>query len=447
MPLPLVDLRGCADPGGEARRLAEEDALEPFDLAHGPLLRARLARLADAEHALLFNVHHIAYDGWSAGVFWRELAALYRAFAAGQPSPLPELPVQYADFAQWQRQQAAGRDPGARARVVDGAARGPEAAPRAADRPTPARRAGIPGRDPLACCSRARCRWACARSRGARGRPSSRSSWPASPRCCAGTPVRRTSAWASRRPAARAPSSRASSASSPTASCCGPTSPATPPSASCVQRVKEATGSAFEHDELPFERLVEELNPDRDLRGNPLFQVGFALQNAPRESVRASRAHDRAVRDGRPPHPSRPRGPPLRPRVGPRGRHRLRERPLRPGDDRAPRGPLRDAARRCPGLSGGQAQRAAPPLGRGGAAGAARLDGHFHAPTRASGRSPICSASRPGGVRARWRCSTATSGSPTASSTSGRTASPACCRGGAWARACRSGCRSSRRWT
>jgi amino acid adenylation domain-containing protein len=87
----------------EALRLAVEEARLPFDLARGPLLRIRILRLDEERHYVLFTMHHIISDGWSMGVLVRELAVLYDAFSTGKPSPLPELPVQYADFAYWQR--------------------------------------------------------------------------------------------------------------------------------------------------------------------------------------------------------------------------------------------------------------------------------------------------------------------------------------------------------
>src|SRR5262249_58787381 len=103
--LPVVDLtdRPEAEREEEARRLAQEEAQRPFDLSRGPLLRVTLLRLGPQEHVVLLVIHHIAADGWSLGVFFRELAALYQSHAAGNPMPLPELPVQYADFARWQR--------------------------------------------------------------------------------------------------------------------------------------------------------------------------------------------------------------------------------------------------------------------------------------------------------------------------------------------------------
>ena len=92
----------------EAHRILESECLTPFLLARGPMLRARLLKLADTEHVLLLNMHHIISDGWSMGVLAREVAALYAAFSQGQPSPLPELPVQYADYAAWQREWLQG---------------------------------------------------------------------------------------------------------------------------------------------------------------------------------------------------------------------------------------------------------------------------------------------------------------------------------------------------
>lgn len=103
--LPLVELSQleCGDRETEMLRLAGEEARRPFDLARGPLLRATLLHLGDDEHVLLLTMHHIVGDGWSTSVLLRELTQLYGAFSKGQPSPLPELAVQYADYAQWQR--------------------------------------------------------------------------------------------------------------------------------------------------------------------------------------------------------------------------------------------------------------------------------------------------------------------------------------------------------
>ncbi len=107
--MPVTDLsdRG-PEAEAEAVRLATEEAHRTFALEEGPLFRAFLLRLAEAEHVLVLNFHHIVIDGWSMGIFTDELNRLYRAFRAGEPSPLAELPIQIADFAVWQREELQG---------------------------------------------------------------------------------------------------------------------------------------------------------------------------------------------------------------------------------------------------------------------------------------------------------------------------------------------------
>jgi hypothetical protein len=110
LPLPLIDLRSL-DPSArraETRRLAEGEARRPFDLEEGPLLRTTLVWLGEDDHAVLFAMHHLVSDAWSLGVLVREVAALYGAFSQGRPSPLPELPIQYPDFVEWQREHLSG---------------------------------------------------------------------------------------------------------------------------------------------------------------------------------------------------------------------------------------------------------------------------------------------------------------------------------------------------
>jgi amino acid adenylation domain-containing protein len=116
LPLPLLDLSALPEAARRdaAGRLTAEEHDRPFDLTRGPLLRTLLIRLSASEHLLAATVHHIVFDGWSLGVFLGELAALYEAFAAGRPSPLPELPVQYADYAAWQQEWLASPDLDAR---------------------------------------------------------------------------------------------------------------------------------------------------------------------------------------------------------------------------------------------------------------------------------------------------------------------------------------------
>ena len=109
-PLPVMDLTGVpeGEREAEARRLAIAEVQVPFDLARGPLLRTRLLRLGEREHVLLLTMHHIISDGWSMALLIREMGLLYAAFSTGKPSPLPELPVQYADYAAWQQGWLAG---------------------------------------------------------------------------------------------------------------------------------------------------------------------------------------------------------------------------------------------------------------------------------------------------------------------------------------------------
>ncbi|WP_330327930.1 non-ribosomal peptide synthetase [Streptomyces pseudovenezuelae] len=108
-PLPLVDVSGLTDPAAAVRLLIARETETPFDLAAGPLMRATLIRVAPDEHVLALSMHHVVFDEWSGRILWRELSALYEAFRAGRPDPLPPLAVQYADYAVWQHQSLAGQ--------------------------------------------------------------------------------------------------------------------------------------------------------------------------------------------------------------------------------------------------------------------------------------------------------------------------------------------------
>jgi amino acid adenylation domain-containing protein len=103
LPLQVQDLRRHSQPQQALDALIHGEASAPFDLERGPLLRGRLVVMADDHHVLLLTLHHIVSDGWSMGVLTRELMALYQAFSHGHADPLPPLPIQYADFAVWQR--------------------------------------------------------------------------------------------------------------------------------------------------------------------------------------------------------------------------------------------------------------------------------------------------------------------------------------------------------
>jgi hypothetical protein len=106
LPIPVIDLSHLSETEClvEARRLATVDGMVPFDLSTGPLVRTTLLRFGEEDHALLLTMHHIISDGWSFGVFYRELRMFYEAYTDENVKPLPELPIQYADYALWQRE-------------------------------------------------------------------------------------------------------------------------------------------------------------------------------------------------------------------------------------------------------------------------------------------------------------------------------------------------------
>jgi FkbH-like protein len=108
--LPVVDLSDLPEEEreSEARRLNTVESQSPFDLSRGPLLRVKVLRLGEEDHFVLYTMHHIISDAWSMNALVHEVRALYAAFSKGEPSPLPELPIQYADYAHWQRQWLQG---------------------------------------------------------------------------------------------------------------------------------------------------------------------------------------------------------------------------------------------------------------------------------------------------------------------------------------------------
>ncbi|HEU4883963.1 MAG TPA: condensation domain-containing protein, partial [Longimicrobium sp.] len=281
--LPVLDLAGLAPQAreDEARRLVREEAERPFDLERGPLLRAMLVRLADDEHVLLLAMHHIVSDGWSMGVLFRELFTLYESFSrpsGAAASPLPPLPVQYADFAVWQRGWLQGE---VLRRHLDwwreqlGGA--PPALELPTDRPRPAvassRGASLMFRLPADVTGGLR---SLARREGATLYMMTHaaldlllSRWSGQEDLVVGSPTAgRTqvgtegligffvNTLALHIDLSGDPSFR-----------------------ELVRRVRETALGAYAHQELPFERLVEEVAPERGLSHTPLFQVMFQLQN------------------------------------------------------------------------------------------------------------------------------------------------------------------------
>ncbi|RKH68628.1 non-ribosomal peptide synthetase, partial [Corallococcus llansteffanensis] len=282
LPLEVVDL--TALPMGqreeEAQRLSREDAARPFSLEKGPLLRTSLVKLGEQDHLLLLTMHHIVSDGWSMGVLVREMSALFAAHAQGKPSPLPELPVQYADYAVWQRDWLRGevleRQLSYWKQQLAGA---PQVLEFPTDRPYPAvpshRGAILPVRLPRALSEQLKL---LAQQEGATPFMLLLAAFQSLLHRYSGQDdLLVGSAIVGRRYAelegligffvntlvlrARmedAPSFRA-----------------------LLRQVKGTTLGAYAHQDIPFEKLVEELKPRRDLGRSPLVQVMFVQQNAP----------------------------------------------------------------------------------------------------------------------------------------------------------------------
>jgi amino acid adenylation domain-containing protein len=282
--LPFIDLAGSLDPLAEADRLGLAEARHRFDLATGPLLRALLLRVAEDEHLLVVVMHHVISDGWSLGVMTGELAALYAAFAAGMPSPLPELPVQYADFAEWQRRTLSGQ----RLERQLSWWRELLADPPVLDLPADHRRPPIPsgrgGQLPVALpADLGRDLRTLARDQGTTlymvllaafatllGRHAGQDD------LTVGSPI----------------AGRDLQEIEPLIGCFVNTLTlrvrlaGDPSFRELLARVREVTLGAYDHQGVPFERLVEELAPGRDRARTPLFQVLLVLQNAPRPPLR-----------------------------------------------------------------------------------------------------------------------------------------------------------------
>jgi amino acid adenylation domain-containing protein len=286
-PLPLTDLSATPsdDVDGEIERRVLAESVAPFDLARGPLFRAALLRAAADDHVLLLNMHHAVSDGWSIGILVRELTALYGAFSAGQPSPLPELPVRYADFGVWQRAWLSGG-------VLDGQvefwrrtlAGAPAQLDLPTDRPRPAvqtyRGANHDMAFPRAVTEKLA---TLARSEGASlfmaimaAFQSLMGRWSGQDDVVVGTPI------AGRNRAelegligffVNTLPVRGDLRGDPTFR-------------ELLRRTREATLDAYAHQDLPFEKLVAEIHPERSLSHGPVFQVMLTLQNLPEGELR-----------------------------------------------------------------------------------------------------------------------------------------------------------------
>ncbi|HKV35211.1 MAG TPA: amino acid adenylation domain-containing protein [Pyrinomonadaceae bacterium] len=267
----------------EAMRLATEDVQRPFDLTRGPLLRLTLMQTGEQEHMLVLCIHHIVSDGWSSRVLIRELVLLYEDFSTGQRSHLAELPIQYADYARWQREWLQG---GVLEAQLDYWRKQLSGAPAVLELPI------AKARPAVQTFRGARVPHLLPREISAAIEELSRregvtqfmillaafqvllSRYSGQDDIVVGTPI-----------AGRGRIETEDLIGFFVNTLVLRTDLAGNPSfQELLRRVREVALGAAAHQDLPFEKLVEELQPERDLNRTPLFQVMFALQNVPRDS-------------------------------------------------------------------------------------------------------------------------------------------------------------------
>ncbi len=279
LPCPVVEVAKCVDPEAELRRLLAEEVRRPFDLASGPLFRPTVFRVSLDDHVLVLNVHHIAWDGWSQAVLFRELRSLYRAFSEGEPAALPEPELQYADYATWQREWLDGEEAGQQLKYwTTQLAGAPSVLNLPADRARPTAQSFRGAQAPIALApdlvERLR---AMSRRHGVTlfmtlmaglqallaryVRPDERD-------IVVGTPIAGRT-----RPElegvvgffANTLAIRSDLSDNPSF-------------AGLLDRVRVASLAAYAHQDLPFERVVAGLNPERTLSHAPIFQVMLVLR-------------------------------------------------------------------------------------------------------------------------------------------------------------------------
>ena len=287
--LPVIDLGSLPayEQQAEVSRMVTEDAQHPFDLSRVPLLKVKLVHLGETEHLLVLTLHHIVFDGWSAGILIRELSTLYKALSAGEQPTLPELPIQFADFARWQRQRMQGG-------VLDA-----ELA---------YWKTKLSGQLPLLELSTDRARPPAQTFRGARQHLSLPANVSASLKSLSqreGATLFMTLLAAFQALLHRYTGGEDIIVGVPIAGrnrlevenligvfintlALRTDLSGNPSFRQLLGRVRTTALEAYAHQELPFEKLVEELQPVRDLSRTPVFQVLFQLRNLPDESVEAN---------------------------------------------------------------------------------------------------------------------------------------------------------------
>ncbi|MBD0346019.1 MAG: AMP-binding protein, partial [Coleofasciculus sp. Co-bin14] len=283
--LPVIDLQTLPadDRELQAKQLVNQESQRPFNLATEPLMRSQLFKLNETEYILLLNLHHIICDDWSIGVLIRELSTIYTAFALGQPSPLPELPLQYADFAHWQRECLQGEVLETQLAYWRQQLNGISVLNLPTDRPKPpiqsyqgttqflelspslshaleklSQQEGVTLFMTLLAAFQSLLYRYTLQEDIAVGSPIANRN-RSEIECLIGffvnTLVLRTDLSGN------------------------------PTFQELLGRVREVTLGAYAHQDLPFEKLVEELHPERSLNRHPLFQVVFGFENAPMEAL------------------------------------------------------------------------------------------------------------------------------------------------------------------
>lgn len=284
--LETTDLKSIPKPDREShlRRLAVEEARRPFNLEQGPMMRTALVRLSDDEHVLLITLHHVVSDGWSTGVLLRELVSLYKTYSAGANSTLPELPIQYADFAYWQRQWLRGEVLEEQLRYwKTQLADLPTSPDIPTDRPRIANRAFGAGNQHLKLPPQTTSAFT------ALGRSEEATLFMTLLAAFKVLLYRYTGQEDIVIGTAIANRGRVEiegligyfiNSLVLRTNLTGETS-----FRGLLRQVKDTALEAYAHQDLPFEKLVEELKPERSLNHNPLFQVACVLQNAPRDEM------------------------------------------------------------------------------------------------------------------------------------------------------------------
>ncbi|MEH1944165.1 MAG: amino acid adenylation domain-containing protein [Nostoc sp.] len=283
--LPVIDLRQLpqAEREIQARRLTTQEAQRPFNLSTDSLLQVKLLWLDETQYILLLTMHHIVSDGWSIGVLIQEIAALYTAFASNQPSPLPKLTIQYADFAYWQRQWLQGEVLEKQLSYWQKQLDGISMLNLPTDRPRLAAQTYQGARQPLQLSkSLSKALLALGQQEGVTLFITLLTAfqillyrYTQQEDIAIGSPIANRNRSEIEGLIGFFVNSlvlRTDISGNPTFR-------------ELLNRVKEVALGAYAHQDLPFEKLVEELHPERNFNQNPLFQVVFALQNAPMSAL------------------------------------------------------------------------------------------------------------------------------------------------------------------